>query len=277
MSFIVMLIHSLGSGRNLVMASKLMILLVATNALNLLVSVGAHGTDHGDRLKGKPLVNKGNNPTEPLDRCEGDCDRNDDCKGNLRCRQRDAGDPIPPGCSGKAHSPTHDYCWDPKSTKKMVDTESTVRAQGLCIDNADPKLLLVRHFDVSDVLILAKGLAPSAATNVLTSIGGHGIRTKIEEKVDRTITTVYVPFEGTNWKVGTTLDDHFVSGLPSPFTDDSVAAFREAWDTKRKGAPDSPGHFDYGAKVLKSNKDKRDFLDISANIEGNYFAFSVGT
>ena len=55
--------------------------------------------------------------------------------------------------------------------------------------------------------------APSAATNVLTSIGGHGIRTKIEEKVDRTMTTVYVPFEGTNWKVGTTLDDHFSAFL----------------------------------------------------------------
>ena len=155
------------------MASKLMILLVATNALNLLVSVGAHGTDHGDRLKGKPLVNKGNNPTEPLDRCEGDCDRNDDCKGHLRCRQRDAGDPIPPGCSGKAHSPTHDYCWDPRSTKKMVDKESTVRAQGLCIDNGKFTSICtcrfqiaIRHFDVSDVLIIDKGLANFTATTL---------------------------------------------------------------------------------------------------------------
>ena len=122
-------------------------------------------------------------------------------------------------------------------------------------------------------------MASKLMTLVLTSIGVHGIRmrAKMEEEVDRTITTVYVPFKGTNWKVGTTLDDHFESGLPSPFTDDSVDAFRKAWDTKRKGAPDSPGGFDYKANVLKSNKDKRDFLDISANIEGNYFAFSVGT
>ena len=35
--------------------------------------------------------------------CEGDCDNDDDCEGDLICKQRDEGDSIP-GCSGTSNS-----------------------------------------------------------------------------------------------------------------------------------------------------------------------------
>ena len=90
----------------------------------------------------KPLVNKGNDPTEPLDECEGDCEVDDDCKGDLLCWQRQGSQPIPPGCSGHVHAPNHDYCWDPKYTKLLVNkgndpTEPLGQCEGDCEDDSD--------------------------------------------------------------------------------------------------------------------------------------------
>lgn len=50
----------------------------------------------------------------PLGLCEGDCDRDADCKGNLVCYQRGANESVP-GCSGgKADSSRGDYCVAPR-------------------------------------------------------------------------------------------------------------------------------------------------------------------
>ena len=46
--------------------------------------------------------------------CEGDCDRDDDCQGNLVCFQR-AGDEAVVGCRGTARS-GWDYCHDPNGS-----------------------------------------------------------------------------------------------------------------------------------------------------------------
>jgi len=62
------------------------------------------------------LVDQGFDPCPGgrcLNECEGDCDTDDDCSGNLRCFHRDtSADGIPPGCMGTAHYDAHDYCYD---------------------------------------------------------------------------------------------------------------------------------------------------------------------
>lgn len=48
-------------------------------------------------------------PGSGLQECEGDCDNNDDCSGDLQCFH----DGIPPGCEGAAENSAADYCYDP--------------------------------------------------------------------------------------------------------------------------------------------------------------------
>lgn len=47
----------------------------------------------------------------PMNLCEGDCDEDADCTGNLVCFQRDDGDNVP-GCTGIADADGTDYCCD---------------------------------------------------------------------------------------------------------------------------------------------------------------------
>ena len=51
------------------------------------------------------------NPAGKLQVCEGDCDHNSDCAGDLRCFKRGALEDVP-GCSGKGIS-NYDYCVRP--------------------------------------------------------------------------------------------------------------------------------------------------------------------
>lgn len=68
-----------------------------------------------------PRLNKiGNdwNPASgfPLSECEGDCDRNRDCKGTLICFQRDATESVPGCLGGETQSSRTDYCVRPDAT-----------------------------------------------------------------------------------------------------------------------------------------------------------------
>lgn len=67
---------------------------------------------------GSSLVTKGDNGSPssafPLGKCQGDCDRDSDCAGNLVCFQR-SGTQSVPGCSGSGKRGT-DYCVEPGST-----------------------------------------------------------------------------------------------------------------------------------------------------------------
>ena len=47
----------------------------------------------------------------PLQECQGDCDTDSDCDGNLKCFKRDGQEPIV-GCYGKGES-GEDYCYNP--------------------------------------------------------------------------------------------------------------------------------------------------------------------
>ncbi len=51
----------------------------------------------------------------PLNECEGDCDRNSDCKGNLICFEREGGELVP-GCLGGEEGSSTDYCIRPDAT-----------------------------------------------------------------------------------------------------------------------------------------------------------------
>jgi len=54
------------------------------------------------------LSDKGVNPKDKLGQCEGDCDKDDDCEGNLKCHQRDGITSVP-GCVGTGGK-DWDYC-----------------------------------------------------------------------------------------------------------------------------------------------------------------------
>ncbi len=59
------------------------------------------------------LVNKGGGTTATLYECEGDCDSNGQCSGDLICHNREVeSDPYPPRCKGDVapFSHTHDWC-----------------------------------------------------------------------------------------------------------------------------------------------------------------------
>eukprot|EP00562_Extubocellulus_spinifer_P016374 CAMPEP_0178568468 /NCGR_PEP_ID=MMETSP0697-20121206/15926_1 /TAXON_ID=265572 /ORGANISM="Extubocellulus spinifer, Strain CCMP396" /LENGTH=627 /DNA_ID=CAMNT_0020202573 /DNA_START=65 /DNA_END=1949 /DNA_ORIENTATION=- len=51
------------------------------------------------------------NSENKCDRCEGDCDRDAHCKGDLKCFERDGKEPVP-GCYGSGKT-DFDYCYDP--------------------------------------------------------------------------------------------------------------------------------------------------------------------
>ena len=65
--------------------------------------------DPWDALK---LDSIAGDPTNlPLARCAGDCDKDSQCAGNLKCFQRDGLEPVP-GCAGGG-TRAWDYCYDP--------------------------------------------------------------------------------------------------------------------------------------------------------------------
>ena len=74
------------------------------------------GTDYCFQLPANYVWRIGNNgvPAErfPLQKCEADCDSDDECAHGLFCMQNDALEPVP-GCSG-TQTKNYDYCADTK-------------------------------------------------------------------------------------------------------------------------------------------------------------------
>jgi len=59
----------------------------------------------------------------PLDQCEGDCDVDRQCKGNLICFHREGSDSVPGCVGGNRDTTSTDYCIDPRdiiSDNKMI-------------------------------------------------------------------------------------------------------------------------------------------------------------
>jgi len=63
----------------------------------------------------RPITNKGWSPRGKLGRCEGDCDRDSDCWGTLKCFQRYGYEHVP-GCHGRTIR-GYDYCYDVASLR----------------------------------------------------------------------------------------------------------------------------------------------------------------
>jgi hypothetical protein len=49
----------------------------------------------------------------PLGECQGECDKNEDCEGELICFQRDPGDPVPGCLGGEDDNSRSDFCVSP--------------------------------------------------------------------------------------------------------------------------------------------------------------------
>ena len=60
----------------------------------------------------KPIEHLGSGPFTDLQECQGDCDTNSDCAGQLYCYFRDTGGETP-GCSGDGAGGSWDYCSHP--------------------------------------------------------------------------------------------------------------------------------------------------------------------
>jgi len=77
------------------------------------------------------LGGEGCTKSKPCGKCEGDCDRDSDCAGNLVCFQRDSSSELVPGCErgGSGDIDTHDYCYEPDYVL------SQVAAPGECLSN----------------------------------------------------------------------------------------------------------------------------------------------
>eukprot|EP01083_Nonionella_stella_P166183 554850_1 len=72
----------------------------------------------------------GNNLVE----CQGDCDSDNNCAGDLKCYQRVGAAPNPPGCQGTAKY-NWDYCYDPTRAfigDVSVNGNNLVECQGDC-------------------------------------------------------------------------------------------------------------------------------------------------
>ena len=76
--------------------------------------IGSGGDDFCIRLSDLEFVGNNGNPPEafPLQKCQGDCDNDEECKGELVCFHRNGGEEVP-GCEGNDVS-TVDYCISPR-------------------------------------------------------------------------------------------------------------------------------------------------------------------
>jgi hypothetical protein len=65
--------------------------------------------------KNVEYVGNDGSPTSayPLGRCQGECDTNEDCEGDLICFQRDPGDPVPGCLGGEDDTSKNDFCISP--------------------------------------------------------------------------------------------------------------------------------------------------------------------
>ena len=100
-----------------------MLLLTVFFYIHLLVQAKLGDTHEKHHEAQRLLVHinyQGSSPPTPLGLCQGDCDKDDDCKGSLVCFQRDARQDVP-GCSGGTDDISKaDYCIEPTSSNNNL-------------------------------------------------------------------------------------------------------------------------------------------------------------
>jgi len=89
----------------------------------------AHAKSHDycyDPTKRIEVEYTGNPPPkcQCLTECQGDCDHDDDCVGDLKCQDRGGWNvPVPSGCKGTAKGRLTDYCYDPDNNAQNAFLE----------------------------------------------------------------------------------------------------------------------------------------------------------
>jgi len=101
-------------------------------------------------LQGPQLNFVRNPPRSPLGLCEGDCDDDDECAGDLKCFQRNRRGQAVPGCSpGGDDDNTSDFCYREMSlapTKSPAPTRSPTKSPSVGPSIwTTPKLMFVRN------------------------------------------------------------------------------------------------------------------------------------
>lgn len=91
-------------------------------------------------------------PGSGLAECEGDCDYDSDCSGNLVCYH----DGVPPGCSGSVYHYLSDYCYDPSSSAKTAFSE---RPDFLAEPEQTPWTLTLSGKDLVILVLMAVNVA----------------------------------------------------------------------------------------------------------------------
>lgn len=77
------------------------------------IKAGGGGGSNPSPTPPAPQLTWGGGGGGGLARCQGDCDRDTDCQGNLVCHQRSRGDPLPQQCPNRPTNNQKDYCVDP--------------------------------------------------------------------------------------------------------------------------------------------------------------------
>jgi len=95
------------------------------------------GQQHQRGLEETSLVTVGNNGNPknafPLGRCQGDCDKDKDCSGNLVCFRRDGQEEVP-GCTNQGEA-GDDYCTDRPSSTYLA--RGYMKPLGLCVGHCE--------------------------------------------------------------------------------------------------------------------------------------------
>ena len=113
------------------------------------------------------------NPNNPLNECEGDCDNDNQCAGDLICHQREFGNEEVPGCTGgKSDNSRTDYCIRPAADTASPTTSSS----------PTPQPTISSMPSVSSVPSVEPSLNPTPAPTVSSIPSVQPTETQVSEK-----------------------------------------------------------------------------------------------
>merc|ERR1712083_474996 len=125
----------------------------------------------GEFIPAGQLKDVGANPDSPLEVCQGDCDSDDDCKGDLECFHKVQELGNPPGCMGMSRNEFWDYCYDPTWATKFCGLEQSAPMVDVVtdVDWTFTEWYAAHYFDV--VAVLALLIAVLCGLNLCVSTG----------------------------------------------------------------------------------------------------------
>jgi len=116
-----------------------------------------------------PLEWKGWTPPSsslPLSECQGDCDSDTECEGDLRCFQ----DAVPPGCYGSLYASYADYCYDPTTSSAVFAAPNELTPPEEYVDA--PWSLTITGKDMAILVLVAVNAVTMMAVYCLCSRAG---------------------------------------------------------------------------------------------------------